>query len=480
MDLLQSIKNLLGIKPVNIGQLNTAATSKPRKPSVFPKPRISLEDIQITDEYKKVLQIIESGCPIVFVTGKAGTGKSTLIQYIRHTLPHKKIVSLAFTGVAALNINGATIHAFFRFPHRVINDDDDIKKVADRKLYSVLDIIIIDEVSMVRADLIDAMDKFLRLNGPNPNVPFGGVQMLLIGDLFQLPPIVTREEEGVFFGRNYTSEYFFSGHALQDCDLVPYELTEVFRQHDSHFLNLLDNLRMGKDLDSVITEINNACYHPMSESKATITLVCKNDIADSYNLGELAQLPDKEHLYRGEIRGSFRLKDDNLPAPLNLTLKVGAQVMFVKNDPQKRWVNGTLGKVRRVRKKSVLVELITDHAGTMHEVQPVTWQKFKYEYDYTNERIKTIPVGEFSQLPLILAWAVTIHKGQGKTLDSVRLDLGQGAFAPGQAYVALSRCRSLADIYLVRPIKPEDVICDQRVLRFYEALFPEDNSSQVE
>jgi ATP-dependent DNA helicase PIF1 len=479
MDLLQSIKNLLGLKPVNIGQLNTAATSRLQNPSVFPKPRISLEDIQITDEYKKVLQIIESGYPIVFITGKAGTGKSTLIQYIRHSLPDKRIVSLAPTGVAALNISGATIHSFFRFKPKVI-DDDDITQVADRKLYSVLDIIIIDEVSMLRADLLDGIDKFLRLNGPSRNTPFGGVQLLFIGDLFQLPPVVTREEEGIFFGRNYTSEYFFSGHSLQNYNLVPYELTEVFRQHDSHFLNLLDNLRMGKDLDLVIPEINNACYHSMLESNATITLVCTNNIADSYNLRELARLPGKEYLYRGEVRGSFRLKDDNLPAPLNLTLKVGAQVMFVKNDPQKRWVNGTLGKVREVRKNSVLVELITDHAGTKHEVQRVTWQKFKYEYDYTNERIKTVPAGEFSQLPLILAWAVTIHKGQGKTLDSVRLDLGQGAFASGQAYVALSRCKSLVDISLVRPIKPEDVICDQRVLRFYEALFPKDNFSQLE
>lgn len=467
MGLLDALKQILGITPVNIGELNRQATHvRQSPPSVVPRVDPS-NAIEITDEYRHVDKLLRTGFPIVFVSGKAGTGKTTLINYLRQTLK-RNIVVVAPTGVAALNVKGATIHSYFRFPPRVVTDED-IKEVKDRRLYTRLDLLIVDEISMVRADIVDAMDKFLRQNGRCRDRPFGGTQLLLVGDLFQLPPVVTRSEESVLFARKYNSPYFFSAKSLNECKLAPVELSKVYRQCDPAFIDILDKIRVAEQLDTVIPIINSTCF-TIDGGAHVITLTCTNASADQVNAAELDLIPGDSKVFTGEVSGGFAVEEEKLPAPLNLALKPGAQVMFTKNDEQKRWVNGTIGRVAAFKENSVQVELITDYPGALHDVQPVKWESFKYEYDYEEDKIKLVAVGQYTQYPLMLAWAVTIHKSQGKTLAQVRIDLGDGAFASGQVYVALSRCRSLADIRLVRPIVQQEVMCDQRIRRFYHAL----------
>ncbi len=478
MGLLDALKDMLGISPVNIGELNRQATRTPPRPPSKPKapfapvkpptPPDPLEGIEITDEYRKVYELLELGFPIVFVSGKAGTGKSTLIHYLRHTYK-KNVVVVAPTGVAALNVEGSTIHSFFQFPHRIITDDD-IEAVADRSLYGKLDLLIIDEISMVRADLVDAIDKFLRTNGKHRNLPFGGTQLMLVGDLFQLPPVVTPTEKPVLEARGYASPFFFSAKSLAECQMAPIELSKIFRQRDASFTDMLNKIRVSEQVETVITTINEACTCMDGEDDHIITLTCTNAVADRENRKELATLESELKIFKGYTSGRFAVSGEKLPSPLNLELKLGAQVMFTKNDERKRWVNGTLGRVIDFTSKGIQVELITDHPCRVHEVQQVTWESFRYKYDSIEERIIPESTGQYVQFPLMLAWAVTIHKSQGKTLEKVRVDLGSGAFASGQVYVALSRCRSLEDISLVRPIKETEVKCDQRIKRFFLAL----------
>lgn len=465
MGLLAAIKDILGIPSVNVGDLNRRATYERAGPPASVENLDALEGMEISDEYRTVKTLLEGGVPIVFVSGKAGTGKSTLIHYIRHVFD-KNIAVVAPTGVAALNVKGATIHSFFHFPRRVVTDED-IKKVQDRQLYAKLDLLIVDEISMVRADLMDAMDKFLRLNGRCSDKPFGGTQLLLVGDLFQIPPVVNREEEALLLARPYTSEFFFSSHSLRSCQLTPIELTKVYRQSDTMFMNMLDKIRVVEDLESVIPSINaECCGRP--ESKDSIILTCTNATADRINTAELHKLAGKSRTFTGEVYGKFVVKDAKLPSPLNLTIKPHAQVMFTQNDSQKRWVNGTLGRVTAIKEASIQVELLAN--GAIHEVQRAQWESYNYEYDYTEDKIKTTVSGRYIQYPLMLAWAITIHKSQGKTLEKVCVDLGDGAFAFGQVYVAISRCRSLADLSLARPIYISEVKCDERIKRFYLAI----------
>lgn len=468
MGLLSALKNILGVTPVNIGELNRKATHDPVQPRPVRPISDPLEGIEVTEEYRLVSHLLDSGFPIIFVSGKAGTGKSTLIHYLRHSTK-KNVVVVAPTGVAALNVKGATIHSYFQFPPRVVTEED-IKEVRDRRLYTKLDLLIIDEISMVRADVVDGMDLFLRRNGRDKDLPFGGTQLLLVGDLFQLPPVVTRAEESVLFSRNYESPYFFSAKALERCQMAPVELGKIFRQRDPTFTDMLNKVRVAEGLESIIPALNDTCAVPLQQELHLVSLTCTNAAADRENQGSLARLPGEPRIFTGEVKGKFNIEEERLPAPLNLALKVDAQVMFTKNDPGKRWVNGTIGRVTAMLDQSIQVELITDHPGTIHEVSRVKWESFRYKYDYTKDRITPESVGEYVQFPLMLAWAVTIHKAQGKTLERVRVDLGTGAFVPGQVYVALSRCRSLTDISLARPIRESEVMCDPRIKRFYYAL----------
>lgn len=460
------MKKLLGGKPVDIGELNRRTTRESLQKVPIPVPKNPLEGIHITDEFRTVESLLDAGYPVVFVSGNAGTGKSTLIHYLR-TVLKKKLVVVAPTGVAALNVGGVTIHSFFHLPPK-IHEDEDIKLVYDRRLYQKLDLLIIDEVSMVRCDLMDSIDNFLKKNRAN-NDPFGGVQLLLIGDLFQLPPVVPRQEMVILKEKGYFSPYFFSSFSLQKSSLVPIELTFVYRQEDSFFVSLLNSLRIGENVDLATAEVNSRCYWN-GDVSTDITLTCTNIRADQINMDELHQILEREYAFKGEIKGRFSLEEDKLPSPLDLRLKVGARVMFTKNDDHRRWVNGTLGIIRHIDQKSIGVELVTDQKGSNFDVQRVTWETYKYAYSPEKDQILAKKVGEYTQYPLMLAWAVTIHKSQGKTLKNVLVDLGNGAFTSGQVYVALSRCRSIKDIRLARPLRNTDVKCDPLIKRFYLTL----------
>jgi len=422
--------------------------------------------VDITDEYRAVRRMIESGKPVVFVTGNAGTGKSTLISYLRNVLK-KKLAVVAPTGVAALNAHGMTIHSFFHLPPRM-HEDGDIKVSSAPEMYENLELLVIDEVSMVRADLLDSVDLFLRRNRRNPH-PFGGVQLLLVGDLFQLPPVVTDDAHEVLQAKEYESPYFFSSFALQKTDMAAIELTQFFRQEDRSFIELLNHVRIGENPGQVADELNRRCSHG-GEADTGITLTGTNYLAERINSKELAQLQGKEHSFAGEASGSFGLSGDRLPSPADLRLKVGAHVMFTRNDEHRRWVNGTIGIVKNIEEGHVFVEPVGESRGKVFEVVPTTWKTHRYRYNKKLERIEAREAGKYTQYPLMLAWAVTIHKSQGQTLDNVLLDLGRGAFASGQLYVALSRCRSIGGIHLARPIRAGDVICDPEVKRFHESL----------
>jgi ATP-dependent exoDNAse (exonuclease V) alpha subunit len=407
MSLLDDFKTQFNIKTFSVGDLNRQATTK--RPVILESSLAAdtLEGITITEEYLKVKGLLEAGCQTVFVSGKAGTGKSTLIRYLRHTYKDN-IVVVAPTGVAALNVQGITINSFFQLPPRIIYSED-IKEVKDRRLYTKLDLLIVDEISMVRADMIDAMDAFLKLNGRFPELPFGGTQIMFVGDLFQLPPVVTQQDEKILDARGYTSPYFFSAKALEQCQMAAIELTEVFRQRDPAFTGLLNDIREARNIDAVVSQINESCI-PREDDSSLITLTSTNAVADQVNNGELAKLPNIAQTIFGKITGKFSVEEERLPAPLNLELKVGAQVMFTKNDEQSRWVNGSLGKVVELTEKSIRVELLSDTKGLIYDVLPVTWESFRYEYDKSQDSIVPVVIGRYRQFPLMPAWAVTIHK----------------------------------------------------------------------
>jgi len=457
--------------PVTFGALNRLATHDMHSAPGRPNSR-GTEGIEVTEEYDAVSRQLQSGVPIVLVSGKAGTGKSTLINHLRDTLKGNTVV-LAPTGVAAINVKGATIHSFFHFPPRIINDDD-ISQARDRRLYANIDLLVVDEISMVRADLLDAMDKFLRLNGRRNDQSFGGTQLLLVGDLFQLPPVVSRAEEGILLSRKYTSPYFFSARSLHECEFEHVELRKGFRQQDPEFVELLDKIRVAEQLEDALPVINARYPGPGADHAQIITLTCTNAAADKINRTELDRLSGQPGIFVGETSGTFSIEEERLPAPHSLRLKPGAQVMFVKNAEgvagRRRWVNGTLGRVVGWKEQSIQVELLTEQPGTVQDVHRAVWEAYRYEYDYAAEKVVPTVTGRYTQFPLMLAWAVTIHKSQGKTLEKVRVDLGTGAFSPGQVYVALSRCRSLADTLLARPIREQEIKCDPRIKRFYLAL----------
>ncbi len=470
----ENLRSLLHTAPIRLGSLNRAAAAEAREPAgaarALATPAASR--IEITPEYELVKNLLAKDFPVVFVSGKAGTGKSTLIFYLRLALG-KNIVTVAPTGVAALNVEGTTIHSFFRFPPHIVQPED-VQEVSNRRLYKKLDLLVVDEVSMVRADLMDGMDLFLRRNGRDPNRPFGGVQLLLVGDLFQLPPVLQRREEEILTSMKYATPFFFSAHVLQDCPVAPVELSRIWRQTDEDFTGLLNAVREARDLERVLPRLNARCVAPEADGStgaaARVTLAATNAVADRINQERLSRIEAPAHTFEGEVSGKFLVEETKLPSPLHLTLKVGAQVMFTKNDDARRWVNGSVGVVRRLDPPSIHVELVTESPGMLVEVDRVEWESYRYEYNSSLDQIRPVVTGRFVQVPLMLAWAITIHKAQGKTLDAIRVDLGTGAFAPGQVYVALSRCRSLENLELARPIRASDVRCDARIVRFFAAL----------
>lgn len=414
----------------------------------------------LTQEFVQAFDVLEFSSENVFLTGKAGTGKSTFLKYFReHTT--KKIAVIAPTGVAALNVNGQTIHSFFRFKPSFINIAD--MKPIKRSVFREIELLIIDEISMVRADVLDGIDVSLRHARKNDK-PFGGIQVCVIGDMFQLPPVVSREEQ-VFYGQFYASPFFFAAHVYAKANFRRIAFETVHRQHDDVFIGVLNAIRAGACSAQDLAVINARHIARATPAEGTIVLTATNAQAEKLNASKLDALAGDCYLYEGEVRGEFGLSGARLPAPEELELKVGAQVMFVKNDTQGRWVNGTLGQVVALADDGVTVRV----GEQTFDVEPEKWQALGYDYDEAQNAIVEKTMGSYKQFPLMLAWAITIHKSQGKTLERVIIDLGHGAFASGQLYVALSRCKTLQGIALKQPVSMSDVRCDKDVIAFMNA-----------
>lgn len=434
------------------------------------------KQLKITSDFRLAVDAMENTKDCIFITGEAGTGKSTLLKHFVATTK-KKIVVLAPTGIAAMNVEGQTIHSFFKFPPRPITADD-IKVSPIGELCKVLDTIIVDEISMVRADLLDGIDKFLRLNGRDFTKPFGATQMIFFGDLFQLPPIVSTYTEGQYFGQYYKSPYFFDAQVFNETPINVIKLKHVYRQRDQKFVEILNRIRTDRYSEADLLSVNQRYDSKFESSNGDgyITLTATNKLADGKNRRELAKLPTEEHSFVGTVEGNFDPK--SYPTELVLRLKVGAQVMFVKNDTERRWVNGTVGFVKELSDNKICIQIPTPpgQPPLIHEVRRVTWEVISYKLNHRNRSIDSNVVGSFTQFPLRLAWAITIHKGQGKTFEKVVIDLGSGAFAHGQAYVALSRCISLDNLVLKQRLRKQDIIVDQKVFGFLDKLtiLPED------
>ncbi|HYE60098.1 MAG TPA: AAA family ATPase [Candidatus Kapabacteria bacterium] len=436
--------------------------------------------LELNEAFQEAFRLMEYTNKHVFVTGRAGTGKSTLLRYFReHT--KKNVVVLAPTGVAAVNVQGQTIHSFFQFKPNVTLGK--VRRIPPKEgyedVYSKVETIIIDEVSMVRADLIDCVDKFLRINRNDKSRAFGGVQMIFIGDLYQLPPVVTTAEKHIF-STHYDSPYFFSAHVFSpqaalfsdenSCQMELVELEKVYRQKDQDFVALLNAIRNSTaDAETIATLNERHKPHFTHEPhEGYITLTTTNDMAAEINVLELEKLDTEDFTYNGEKHGLFDEK--YLPTDEALTVKIGAQVMMLNNDVAGRWINGTIGIVKAVRpgeepgeQDSIVVALQT---GETVNVYPHRWDIYDFTYNNEKKQIESESVGSFTQYPIRLAWAVTIHKSQGKTFHRAVIDLGRGTFSPGQLYVALSRCTTFRGIVLRRPIERRHFWIDTKVGAF--------------
>ena len=416
-----------------------------------------MAEFTLSPEQSAVFDNIETTRDNIFVTGRAGTGKSTLLNHLSWNTS-KQVVICAPTGVAALNVGGQTIHSLFLLPIGVIADREIEQSAALRKLLNTMDTLVIDEVSMVNADLLDAVDRSLRQARQRPHEAFGGVQVVLFGDPYQLAPVPGDADERAYFADQYRSMWFFDAKVWQETDLRIFELSTIHRQHEQEFKCMLNAVRHGQVTAEIAQRLNETGARP-APTDGAITLATTNATVNRINATELARLPGRVLTAKAEITGEFGGRA--YPADESLELKVGAQVMFLRNDSDQRWVNGSVGTVTKIS-SMVFVEV----DGEEHEVQPAVWEKYKYSYSAATKQLKRDIVAEFTQFPLRLAWAVTIHKSQGKTYDRAIVDLGQHSFAPGQTYVALSRISVLEGLYLTRPLRPSDIIVDENVLRF--------------
>lgn len=426
-------------------------------------------------EFQDALQLITHTRQSVFLTGKAGTGKSTFLKYIcNHT--KKKYVVLAPTGIAAINAGGVTLHSFFKLPFRpMLPDDPDLSlshgrifeffkyPKEKRKIIAEVDLIIIDEISMVRADIIDCVDRILRVYSGNMRLPFGGKQLLFVGDVFQLEPVVPSDQKEIL-SLFYASPFFFSARVFKDINLVPIELQKVYRQTDPVFINILDRIRNNAARKQELDTLNGRyfpSFEPQNEDMY-ITLATRRDQVDFINEKKLAELPGEEYVSVGKIEGDF--PESSLPTQLNLSIKEQAQVIFIDNDYERRWVNGTIGMVSGIDENGNVYVLL--ESGVEHLVEPTSWRNYKYKYNEKERRIEEEIVGTFEQLPIRLAWAITVHKSQGLTFSRVVVDLTGGVFAGGQTYVALSRCTSLEGLVLKSKISSRDIFIRKEIVEF--------------
>jgi len=424
------------------------------------------EPFVLSKDFQAALNLLDGTDQHIFVTGRAGTGKSTLLQLFRKTTK-KKCIVLAPTGVSALNVKGQTIHSFFGFAPRILTSKD-IEKRKNPKFFRSIEVIVIDEISMVRADLLDNIDYALRLNREDPR-PFGGVQMVFFGDLYQLPPVVASNYERDFFRSIYSTPYFFSAKVFeQGFELEYLELTKVYRQEERMFISLLESIR-SLDVDAEVLEaLNERVSKSQASTDSHLTLTMRNQTARRINASALDQISSPSFQYQAKITGNFNPK--LYPTDPMLKLKEGAQVMFIKNDPFRRFVNGTIGIVKTLTKEKVWVAISGQEKQSVIDVEQQEWEILRYKGTSGTASVDTEVIGSFRQYPLRLAWAITVHKSQGKTFDRVIIDLGFGAFEHGQMYVALSRCRTLDGIVLRKPIRYQDILVDERIVDFHHQM----------
>ncbi len=443
-----------------------------------------METVTLSSEQQALFDYIEGSENNIFVTGRAGTGKSTLLTYLIENTK-KKVAVCAPTGVAALNVGGVTIHSLFGFPFGILGTEDIGRHLnrRSREVLAAVDMLVIDEVSMVNADLMDTMSRAMGIARGRRKLPFGGAQVVMFGDPYQLAPVPGNNEERAYMAENYQSNWFFDAHVWREDSLERYELSEIFRQHDEHFKEILNAIRDGSCTQEMLDYINQ-CGNRFPPHDDVIRLATINESVNSVNRHRMSRLETKPKTFNAVFSAADeKAFGRTLPAEPVLELKVGAQVMFIKNDDSstvknpngtgllKRWVNGTIGTVVDLPSSGgVIVEV----DGETLEVGRSTWEKVRYEideqFDEALGRVKevliAVPLAEFQQIPLRLAWAVTVHKSQGQTYDEVVIDMGRGAFSPGQTYVALSRVRSLEGLYLTRAIRMSDIMVDADVLRF--------------
>lgn len=427
------------------------------------------------NEFQDALRLIKHTRQSVFLTGKAGTGKSTFLKYICSEVK-KKYVVLAPTGIAAINARGVTLRSFFKLPFRpMLPNDPDLSlksgrifeffkyKKAHRKLIVEVELIIIDEISMVRADIIDCIDRILRVYSGNMRLPFGGKQLLFVGDVYQLEPVVPSDQKEIL-SLFYKTPFFFSARVFQEINLVPIELRKAYRQTDPVFLNILDRIRTNTARTTELNTLNERhfpTFKPKNEDMF-ITLATRRDQVDYINEKKLDELPGEEYIAEGRIDGDF--SESSLPTQLKLSIKEQAQVIFIDNDPDRRWVNGTIGMVSGIDEDGHVFVLLED--GREYLVEPTSWRNYRYKYNEKEKRIEEEIVGTFEQLPIRLAWAITVHKSQGLTFSRVVVDLTGGVFAGGQTYVALSRCTSLEGLVLTGKISSRDIFVRKEIVDF--------------
>ncbi len=397
-----------------------------------------------------------------FLTGRAGTGKTTFLRNVQKMVD-KQFITLAPTGVAAILAGGDTIHSFFGLPMDVCTPGT-MGKMSEARILTLIhtDTIIIDEVSMVRCDIIDAIDYTMRKT-LRSSLPFGGKQVIFVGDMFQLPPVLKRGAEGELMNDLYHTDdcFFYKADVIKRMRLVKIEFQKVYRQEDQDFLRILENVRLNKTTPENLMHLNERVCPPAKEDGMVITLSARNCTVDGINQQRLAEIEAEEYTYEGTVTGKFEEK--RFPVDLTLKLKVGAQVMFTRNDQQKRWVNGTIGTVTKLSKDEIQV---TTDGGSTYVVPNCSWESYSYEYDKEARKMKKELMGTFTQYPLRLAWAITVHKSQGMTFDKLYLDLSRGMFAAGQLYVALSRVRSLDGLFLSRPIIPQYAHTSREILAY--------------